>query len=913
MPAPLHPPKAALRALLIREYGLDGELVAYPGEEACNTAVRTTTGHFMLKLLPSCPHELTELQAAAFEHVALRTKGVAIPNLVRTVRGERTVRARFDDGDRSGLLTTFLAGRAFASTSPVRQALLRSLGAQLGTLDRALLDFAHPAAQRPLRWDLLQAAWIGDELDAIPEPRRRALVAAVHHRFVTQWQRELRAVRHSVIHGDANDQNLLVECDADGNALVTGIIDFGDMSRSALIGDIAIAATYASLRSEEPLAAIAEVIAGCHEVLPLDDCELELALPCVLVRLAVSVTMAACRRRDGTADDYALNNEEQAWALLERLSALDVRVGHAAIRSTCGLTARPATDALLASLRARSGTFAPVLGNALAAGRTTARVVDLSFGSVLAGDDPTTFDPAVCSARIQAELAEHGSALGVGRYGEPRTIYPGAAFAGPTPHHERRTMHLGVDLFAPAGSAVHAPLDGEVARVHVCTDRFDYGGMVVLRHTDADGSVFGTLYGHLDPASVNGLQVGGRIARSAAFASLGARPHNGDWPEHLHFQILAFDPAHGPEVPPGVATPSTFAAHAALYPDPSPLLGLGDEARWREPDTAAMRDRRARHFAPNLFVSYREPVALVRGSRHHMFDAHGRRFLDAYNNVPHVGHSHPHVVAAVCTQTKLLATNTRYLNELQLAYAERLTARLPSSLRVCYFVASGSEANEIALRLVRAHTRRREFLVMEHGYHGATTGAVDISPYKWGKGYVTQPDWAHASVQPDVYRGAHHGDDAGAMFARDVAVQIAALRARGRVLAGYLCECLPSVGGQIVMPRGFLHDVYASVRAAGGLCIADDVQTALGRTGEHFFGFEQQGVVPDVLVLGKPLGNGFPLAAVVTTEAIRDSFARGPEFFSTFGGSTVACAAGLAVLDVLEDEVQLPLAPEGFS
>jgi 4-aminobutyrate aminotransferase-like enzyme len=205
----------------------------------------------------------------------------------------------------------------------------------------------------------------------------------------------------------------------------------------------------------------------------------------------------------------------------------------------------------------------------------------------------------------------------------------------------------------------------------------------------------------------------------------------------------------------------------------------------------------------------------------------------------------------------LLATNTRYLNELQLAYAERLTALLPAPLSVCYFVASGSEANEVALRLVRAHTKRKDLLVMEHGYHGATTGAVDISPYKWGKGYVTKPDWAHKSVQPDLYRGAHHGQDAADRFADEVDAQIAQLRAEGRDIAAYLCECLPSVGGQVVMPNGFLRRVYAAVRRAGGLCIADDVQTALGRTGDFFFGFEQQGVVPDVLVLGKPLGNEF--------------------------------------------------------
>ncbi|MEQ1632508.1 MAG: phosphotransferase, partial [Planctomycetota bacterium] len=532
---------AAVRALLLREYGIDGELVQYPGEEASNVAVRTQQGTFLWKLLPaSSPHALAELQAAAFEHVAARARGVAIPRLVRTVRSERTVIQTCADGDRRGLLTTFLPGRALADTAPVRPSLLRSVGKQLAALDRALLDFAHPGDERALRWDLLQASWIGDELAAIEDPQRRQLVASVHARFQERFAEPLSRARRSVIHGDANDQNVLVARGEDGESAVSGIIDFGDMCRSALVGDVAIAATYASLRSDDLLEAIATVTAGFHEVLPLDENELGLVLPCVLLRLAVSVTTAACRRRDGTADAYALANEQEAWAMLTRLAALDVRAGEAAIRTACGLVARPRTVALLASLRSRSGTFAPVLGDAFAPASTPTRVLDLSFASVLAGDDPETFDPEVCSARITAELAQHRAVLGIGRYAEPRTIYGGPAFAGPTPHHERRTMHLGIDLFAPCGTKVHAPLDGEVAHTEITTGRFDYGGMVVLRHRDEGGQVFGTLYGHLDPDSVRALEPGTKIARGEAFAELGDRTGNGDWPEHLHFQLLAF-------------------------------------------------------------------------------------------------------------------------------------------------------------------------------------------------------------------------------------------------------------------------------------------------------------------------------------------------------------------------------------
>ena len=320
------------------------------------------------------------------------------------------------------------------------------------------------------------------------------------------------------------------------------------------------------------------------------------------------------------------------------------------------------------------------------------------------------------------------------------------------------------------------------------------------------------------------------------------------------------------------------------------------------PDPRTLAQRRDRHFAGNLRVSYTTPLELVRGWRHTLFDRQGRRHLDAYNNVPHVGHAHPRVVRAIATQSALLATNTRYLHDGMSRYAEQLAALLPPELSVFFFTPSGSEANELALRLVRAHTGAIDLCVMDHGYHGHTTGTMAISPYKFRqRNAPPKPDWVHVTVQPDVYRGRFSGPDAGQHYAAEVAQTIAELGAEGRQLAGYLCECLPSVGGQLELPPGFLAAVYAAVRKAGGLCIADDVQTALWRTGSAF-GFEYQGVVPELLVLGKPLGNGFPLGAVVTTKAVAASFADGPEFFSTFGGSTVAMAAGLAVLDVLAEE-----------
>ncbi|HXB22509.1 MAG TPA: aminotransferase class III-fold pyridoxal phosphate-dependent enzyme, partial [Candidatus Solibacter sp.] len=245
------------------------------------------------------------------------------------------------------------------------------------------------------------------------------------------------------------------------------------------------------------------------------------------------------------------------------------------------------------------------------------------------------------------------------------------------------------------------------------------------------------------------------------------------------------------------------------------------------------------------------------------------------------------------------------LHDLINQYAEQLCSTLPKALKVCFFVNSGSEANELALRLARAHTRRRDLIVLESAYHGNTTTLIDISPYKHnGPGGEGAPDWVHTVPIPDVYRGIYKRNDpqAGTMYARYVADAIERLHHNGRKLAGYIAESLPSVGGQIVFPEGYLSTVYAAVRQAGGVCIADEVQTGYGRIGSHFWGFETQGVVPDIVVLGKPIGNGHPLGAVITTAEIAESFNNGMEFFSTFGGNTVSCAVGLAVLKVVLEE-----------
>ena len=317
----------------------------------------------------------------------------------------------------------------------------------------------------------------------------------------------------------------------------------------------------------------------------------------------------------------------------------------------------------------------------------------------------------------------------------------------------------------------------------------------------------------------------------------------------------------------------------------------------------ALLVKRHQFINPSLSIAYDEPLKIIRGAGQYLFDDRGWPFLDLVNNVCHVGHCHPRVVEAGQRQMARLNTNTRYLYEGLTEYAERLSSTLPDPLEVCYFVNSGSEANELALRLAETHTGRKDFLVIDGAYHGHTGRLIDISPYKFmGKGGKGAPEpWVHVVPMPDGYRGLYRGQDrnTGIAYADEVGRVIEDSSA---TIAGFIAESLLGCGGQIIPPEGYFERAFEHVRAAGGVCIIDEVQVGFGRVGSHFWAFERQCVVPDIVVMGKPIGNGHPMAAVVTTREIADSFANGMEFFSTFGGNPVSCAIGMAVLDVIQDE-----------
>ncbi len=872
----------------------------------CSSAPPRPEGSaFVLKVMhPAREESLVDLQCRALQHLAQRAPHLTLPRVTLTKNGEAFTTVNSADGAaRLVWLLAYVPGVVLANAKPHSAELLASLGGLLGEMDTALVEFSHPGAQRELKWDFARAGWIRDHLHLIADSERRALV----EKFLTLYDAEIVPVmgrlRRSVVYGDANDYNVLVGDAWPVPRQVASVIDFGDMHETFTVSEVAIAAAYAILGKKEPLRAAAAVVAGYHRAFPLTELEVGILYALIGTRLAVSVINSAQRATVKPDDSYVTITEAPAWEALARLAQIHPRFAHYTFREACGLQPVPKSGAVRKWLAAHSSTAASPLDVDLR--RAPSLVFDLGVGSAFLGADPGAGTETL-TEKIFAELKRAGISAGVGRYNEPRLLYNSPLFgASSNATDERRTIHLGIDLFVAAGSAVYAPLEGVVHAAANNTAEKDYGPVVILRHGPGEGQEFFTLYGHLTKESLAKLRAGQAIARGERIGRVGAVQENGGWPPHLHFQVIVDLLGRGTDFP-GVAFATERGVWTALSPDPNLLLGLtGQRLVVEEKDAAETLAVRKNLLGRNLRVSYQRPLKIVRGWKQYLYDETGRAYLDVYNNVPLVGHSNPRVAHAAQGQLGLLNTNTRYLHDNVLRYAERLTELLPEPLRVCYFLNSGSEANELALRLARTHTGREDVMVLEHAYHGHTNTLIDISPYKFdGPGGSGRKPWVHVAPIADDYRGRYRrGEaDAGAKYAQHVGDILGCARKEGREIAAFIAETLPSVAGQIVFPADYLKEAYLLVRAAGGVCIADEVQVGFGRLGTHFWGFAAQGVVPDIVVLGKPIGNAFPLAAVITTPEIAASFANGMEFFSTFGGNPVACAAGLAVLDVLREE-----------
>jgi 4-aminobutyrate aminotransferase-like enzyme len=600
------------------------------------------------------------------------------------------------------------------------------------------------------------------------------------------------------------------------------------------------------------------VVAGFHSVTPLSAPEIAALWPLVAARACVLATSVDHILSVDPGNEYAREEQPLDWLILDRAASVPFALADVALRHAVGLGEGPTAVAVAAWRPKHTVVDLP----------TGTPRVDLSVTTDLLPEHTWT-DHVTTRAALDAALVNGYAMSGSG------ALLPLVARDSP----EQATFHLGCDAFVPPGTPVRAPADGEVAQAG--------DGAVVLRSGDVDVSLTG-----LEPST----QTGAVVSTGDVLGTVSDSTRRLDaLPAHVHVQLT----------PTGVAArevvvPSLSEAWQAISPEPWELLRAvaGNERTSSSDELVARREAVVARVQEHYYL---HPPRIERGWRQHMVDVLGRAYLDMVNNVAVLGHAHPGVTAAASRQLRLLNTNSRFSYEAMVTYAERIVALLPEPLDTVFFVNSGSEAVDLALRIARTATGRKDTISLAGGYHGWSTATDEISTSLNDnpESRRTRPPWVHLAPLPNLYRGEHRGSDAADRYADAVRDVVAGLPQGPAV---FVAEPQSGNQGGVDIPKGYLPQVYDAVRRAGGLVISDEVQIGYGRTGEHFWGFEMHGVVPDLVTMAKAAGNGHPIGFVVTRREIAEQFASQGSFFSSVGGSPVSSAVGVAVLDAIRDE-----------
>ncbi len=886
------------KEIALNHYGIEATATQLPGDVDENFKLKSVSGKvFILKVSQAEESaEFLTFQNELIQHVNSKDQNLSLPKVIPTKKGAYLSSLTSNGQSRHIRMLSWIDGRLWAKVNPKTKELREHLGEQAGKLTNSLLDFEHSGAHREFDWNLTYAGWTKHHLDLF-EGHEKEVISYFQDLFHSKGT-IYKLLPKTVVHNDVNDYNILVSPDL-RNTTVSGIIDFGDACYTQTINDLAIILAYAIMDVPDPLHAALDVLKGYHQQYPFSEKELNCLYAATAMRLVTTVTKAAIRKAADPSNAYHVISEKPAWEALKKWRKVSAEFAEYAFRWRCGYNAHPKELTFKNWTASKNIQFSELFPSEK---KEDIHLLDLKLSSTWIGNKHEFNDLDLFEFKINQLQKQHPNKLIADGYLEPRPIYTSTAYDKEgNLGKESRTVHLGVDFWLPAGTPIHALFDAEIFAAVNDQGYKEYGGLIILKHLE-DGITFYSLHGHLTADSPSKYKVGDRIKKGECIGYLGTPQENGDWSPHLHFQLMLTMLDFKMDFP-GVTYPGQIGIWESLCPDPNLLFKNPKLKTKYDTPTPEILAYRKNHLGKGLSVSYNEPLHIVRGDGIYLLDTFGRKYLDTVNNVAHVGHEHPKVVKAGQQQMALLNTNTRYLNEAINEYAKAIIAKLPKELSVIHFVNSGSEANELAIRMAKTITERNDMLAIEIGYHGNTNAVIDVSSYKFdGKGGKGKPKSTHILPMPDGYRGLHLGSNSGSTYANYAKDIIKSLTKEGREIAAFIGEPIISCGGQIVPPKDYFKEVYRHVREAGGLCIADEVQTGFGRVGKSFWAFQLHDVVPDIVTMGKPAGNGHPLAIVACTQEVANKFANGMEFFNTFGGNPVSSAIGRTVLEVIEEE-----------
>ncbi|BBX15250.1 4-aminobutyrate aminotransferase [Mycolicibacterium duvalii] len=792
----------------------------------------------------------TELlaQDAAAAHLAAAEPNLRICVPLPNAAGETlTAVPDLADGTAYVRLLRFLPGGTLQDSGYLSDSAVAGLGEVAGRVSRALAEFSHPGLARTLQWDLRFGSQVVDRLarhvgDA--DLRRRLVEAGA--RAGSQLAALDVGLPRQAVHLDLTDANVVVSVGTEPPR-PDGVIDFGDLTTTWAVSELAIGAASVLGHPGARPTSILPAVRAFHALRPLTSTEIAAVWPMIELRAAVLIVSGAQQLALDPDNAYLTDQSAEEVQMFELATSVPAAV----------MTGVLAADLDLSTPSSAVPASAPLL----AMTPEDAHTLDLSTTADVY-DDAAELSVAVEEAAAAAALRQ-GARWVVTRYGEPRLS------RSPMLSQDRPSVvATGVTVWTADAVELTAPWDGSLATGD--------DGSVTL-----SGEGFEMILTGVDEITAAAVHAGQRLGRAQGRFDVSVRP--ADAPPAPSFTSV--------ELAPG---------WLACTRDPRPLLGLAPLTRTAGEDLLARRDA---SFAPVQEFYYRRPPQIERGRRHFLMSTDVRCYLDMVNNVTVLGHAHPRIADAAARQLRRLNTNSRFNYRVVVEFSERLARLLPEPLDTVFLVNSGSEASDLAIRLAVAATGRRDVVAVREAYHGWTYGtdAVSTSIADNPNALATRPDWVHTVDSPNSFRGKYRGVDSW-RYAPDAVARIETLTATGRAPAAFICESVYGNAGGMALPDGYLNQLYAAVRACGGLAISDEVQVGYGRLGDWFWGFEQQQAVPDIVSVAKSTGNGYPLGAVITSRAVADAFAREGYFFSSTGGSPLSCAIGLTVLDVLAEE-----------
>jgi len=838
---------------LAEHYGLSGTLQALGSQQDLNYRVDSARGRFVLKVCRG-DYALVELQAqhAGLKHLAEHS-AIKVPRVIAANNGEDLLSLQTNGEAVHVRLLEYIDGQPLTDFDHLSQDVVAGFGRLCGEMDLALAGFDHPGLERTLQWDARHAnALISHLLPVITDAQQRGVISAAAEQAERRLQPLLDKLPVQAIHMDITDDNVVWARDAQRHWQLQGVIDFGDLARTWRITDLSVTCAALLHHADGDPFVILPAVKAYHAVNPLQYEELQALWPLIVARAAVLVLSGEQQVSIDPTNTYSRDNLSHEWEIFRVATSVPQALMEAAILSAVDQTV-PKVEKL---------EFAPLLPGLV--GREFA-LIDL--GVLSPHFEAGNWEQPGIDQRLLTEAAAvHG--LAATRYGQYRL-----SGTRPDSATEPDTFPLHVELRVPAGAEVQAPFAGVLKQVANGALQLDgpqfsvrlWGVTPVLDHGAA-----------LDQGQKLGTVTGPLLVQICQGAELDA---------------------------PLFCTPSRASAWQALCPSPATLLGLACDAE-PELDAKTLLERRDASFARTQKHYYVDPPRIERGWRNHLIDMHGRSYLDMLNNVAVLGHGHPRMAAVAARQWSLLNTNSRFNYAAVAEFSERLLKLAPEGMDRVFLVNSGSEANDLAIRLAWAYSGGRDMISVLEAYHGWTIGAdaVSTSIADNPKALESRPDWVHPVPAPNTYRGEFRGADSAPDYVRSVEHHLQKLAEQNRQLAGFICEPVYGNAGGISLPPGYLPQVYEKVRAQGGVCIADEVQVGYGRMGHFFWGFEEQGVVPDIITMAKGMGNGQPLGAVITRREIAEALEAEGYFFSSAGGSPVSCQIGMAVLDVMEEE-----------